>query len=117
MGAESGEREGWQVVRIDNERGLRPDVCANARALPLRRFPVDVLWASPRCIEFARATFPWLRKLYPNLEPDLSLAKAALDTRDFFRPGCWVLENTLHSRRCLVPILGAPRSTIPGHVF
>ena len=37
--------------------------------------------------------FDGLRKLYPNLEPDLSLAKAALDTRDFFRPGCWVLEK------------------------
>lgn len=53
---------GWRVIRVDIDPRFKPDIVADVRALPLRPFHVDVLWASPPCQEFARATLPWLKK-------------------------------------------------------
>jgi hypothetical protein len=40
---------GWRVIRVDIDPRFKPDIVADVRALPLKPFHVDVLWASPPC--------------------------------------------------------------------
>ena len=37
---------GWEVIRIDNDSKLRPDLIADVRELPIMCKP-DFIWASP----------------------------------------------------------------------
>lgn len=90
---------GWDVLTIDAERGRRPRVVADVRALPLAvRRPIDFLWASPPCTEFSDAN--------PNRpeRPSLDLIFAALIAIRDLQPRFWVLENV----RGAIPFLGIP---------
>lgn len=108
---------GWKVIRVDIDVRFKPDIVADVRSLPLKPFPVDVLWASPPCIEFARTAMPWLKKRFPNLIPDLSIAHACRVAIEEFKPAWWVIENTKHSLRWLRPILGPDAASCQGHHF
>lgn len=66
---------GWRVIRVDIDARFRPDLVADIRALPLRPFHIDVLWASPPCAEFTRQSLPWFKGKYPS--PSLDLVRAA----------------------------------------
>lgn len=111
---------GWRVIRVDIDPRFKPDIVADVRALPPLIMQPDVLWVSPPCIEFARLAMPWQRKRHPKLVetgPDLSIAKAARAAIDFFKPRWWVIENTIHSRKWLIPLLGHPTHNAGGHYF
>lgn len=106
---------GWTVIRVDIEPRFKPDIVADVRALPLRPFPVDLIWASPPCQEFSK----WgLRCFYPNPpEPDLSLALATKAIIERWRPQAWAIENVWASRKWLTPIFGPVRALPPGHAI
>lgn len=106
---------GWRVIRVDIERRFKPDTVADIRNLPLSPFPIDVLWASPPCVEFARIAMPWLS--HPTGEPDLSISLAVKRIIEQFQPRYFVVENTRHSRKWLTPVFGPVAATIPGHIF
>lgn len=90
----------WYVVRLDIEHRFHPDIVADIRKpLPLRPFPVTLLWMSPPCMEFARESLPWCRTGRP---PDLSLIQACLALPGIWQPRWWILENV----RGAVPYLG-----------
>jgi len=145
---------GWRVIRVDIEPRFKPDVVADIRNLPLMPFGIDVLWVSPSCDEFARATLHWKAKapwtpcpdcddfwcnihrkhVYdckcpgiedwiprspyePFGEPDISIVRAALQAVRDFNPRFWVIENTIHSRKWVTPILGPTAVSIAGHYF
>src|SRR5271167_1106320 len=88
---------GWKVIRVDIDPRFKPDIVADVRALPLRPFHVDVLWASPPCQEFSKQN---LRCFYPEPpEPELSIvALVVCPAIERFKPGCWVVENVLAAR-------------------
>lgn len=98
---------GWDVLTVDLDARHRPDVVADARALPLSLGPdvgrpVELLWCSPPCTEFSDAN--------PNapLRPSLDLMFAALSAVQAVRPRYWVLENV----RGAIPFLGVPAQKI-----
>ena len=113
---------GWKVIRTDIEPCFKPDFVADIRALPLKPFQVDVLWASPPCIEFTR----WGMRKYASwaftgkhvvTEPALDLTQAALDAVKLLNPRWWVIENVMFSRQFLTPLLGPVRAISGGHVL
>jgi hypothetical protein len=106
---------GWRVIRVDIDPGFKPNIVADVRALPLRPFHVEVLWASSVCTDFAK----WgMRCFYPNPpDPDLSLARAIKSTIDLFQPAAWIHENVWASRPFLTPIFGPVACLLPGHAL
>ncbi len=112
---------GWRVIRVDIDPHFKPDIVADVRALPLRPFHVDVLWASPPCTEFTKASLPqsWANtwKNPPNIEAGMILVRAAIASVDLVKPSFWLLENVLGSRKFIEPILGRASAIVPGHAF
>ena len=106
---------GWKVIRVDIDPRFKPDIVADVRALPLKPFHVDVLWASPPCTEFSKFG---LRCFYPNPpEPDLGIAEAIQAFIAHLRPRFWWIENVRSSRPWLSKLFGPVRANIPGHVL
>ena len=106
---------GWRVIRVDIDPRFKPDIVADVRALPLKPFHVDVLWASPPCTEFSKHG---LRCFYPDPpEPDLSISWGAWGAICLLRPKFWVVENVWASRPWLGKIFGPVRARPPGHAL
>jgi len=106
---------GWRVVTLDIDPGFKPSLVADVRALPLRPFAIDVLWASPPCQQFSRIGLPCF---FPNEpEPDLSIAYAVRDAIEYLRPRIWVVENVLPARRWFSKIFGPVMAMLPGHAL
>ena len=106
---------GWRVIGVDIEARFRPDVVADVRALPLKRFHVDLLWASIPCDGIARAMLPW--KYERPEDVDLSPAVATRQLIGELQPQTWIVECSRLSRRFLTPIFGAVRAQTTGHAF
>lgn len=114
---------GWKVIRVDIDPRFKPDIVADVRALPLKPFHVDVLWASPPCTEFTKAGQPasWCRgnrapATAQTIAASIELVKACRRAADFLRAR-WVIENVRGDRKYLTPILGQVRAMTSGHVF
>ena len=106
---------GWRVIRVDIDPRFKPDIVADVRALPLKPFHIDVLWASPPCQDFSK----WgLRCFYPKPpEPNLSIALGVKAEIERLTPACWVVENVWASRPWLSRIFGQVRAKPPGHAL
>ena len=98
---------GWRVIRVDIEERFKPDIVADVRTLPLTKFPVDFLWASPPCQEFSKHGM--MNRFYPDAPPpNLGLVHAVLDALNWFQPQWWAIENVSGARRFFSPFLGDP---------
>jgi hypothetical protein len=108
---------GWRVIRIDIDRRFRPDIVADVRALPLKPFHVDVLWASPPCQEFSKRCLPWFRNK-PNLqEPSIDCVLGVMRAIEATSPAYWIVENVRCARPWLNPLLGPVMWNSTGHVL
>lgn len=106
---------GWKVIRVDLDPRFKPDIVADVRALPLKPFHVDVLWASPPCTEFSKHQ---LKCFYPDAaEPSLEISEGVKAAIERLRPRFWVVENVWASRPWLVKIFGQVRAMPPGHAL
>lgn len=81
---------GWTVVTVDNEPAFAPDIVADLTTWSWDGGPVDLLWASPPCQEFAREFMPWCRT---GKAPSLDLVDATHRLVKEIRPRWWILEN------------------------
>ena len=106
---------GWTVIRVDIDPRFKPDIVADVRALPLKLFHVDVLWASPPCTEFSKFG---MRCFYPNPPaPDLSICQGVKDFIESVRPYQWIVENVWAARPYLSHIFGPVAAKPPGHAL
>lgn len=100
-GASSAMRErGWEVTTVDIEPAFEPDVVADMRAFTWSGGPVDLLWASPPCDEFAKESMPWCRT---GLPPRLDLVDAVYRLVREIRPRHWIIENVKGAQRWIGP--------------
>lgn len=106
---------GWKVITVDIDPRFKPTIVADVRALPLKPFHVDVLWASPPCQEFSRLGLPWFLNKGPLPNPDLSLVEGVQRAVEQLSPSWWIVENVRNSRKWISPILGAVRYCSTGH--
>src|SRR5271166_4289972 len=89
---------GWRVIRVDLMDDVRPDVVADIRALPLKRFPADLLWISTSCSQFTVWRLPWPSAVRARKPIDLSVELGARAFIEWFKPKTWILENVYSSR-------------------
>lgn len=103
---------GWDVVTIDIDPRFTPDVPADVLKLnkddifwATRSRPVDFLWASPPCVEFARESMPWCRT---GKAPSMDLVLATIALAKQVKPRWFALENVRGAVNYITPILGPP---------
>lgn len=100
-GASQAMRErGWDVITVELDPRFAPDVVADIREYRYDGPPLDLIWASPPCTEFARESMPWCKT---GQEPDLGLVAAALRVIAEARPRWWILENVRGAQAFLGP--------------
>lgn len=110
MGASAAMRErGWIVTTLDYDPKFGADITADVREWHYTGGPVDLLWMSPPCDEFARESMPWCKT---GKAPDMSIVRACLRLVREIKPRYWVLENV----RGALPYLGKP-STVVGPFY
>lgn len=111
-GASAAMRErGWHVIGVDSRAELEPDILADITSWRWDGGPVDLLWASPPCLEFARKD---KRCWYPDAaEPSCALVAAALRIVMEVRPRWWLLENARGAKPYLAGVLGVPGVSCP----
>lgn len=95
---------GWHVIRVDIDARFKPDIVADVRALPLKPFHVDVLWASPPCNDFSK--WGMLRTFYPNPpEPSLEIVEAIAGIVGYWEPAWYIVECTSGAQRFFRDVL------------
>jgi hypothetical protein len=81
---------GWEVVCVDIDPALEPDIVADLKTWHWEGRRPDLIWLSPPCDDFAREFMPWTRT---GRAPDLSLIKASKRIVKEAKPCFWILEN------------------------
>lgn len=97
---------GWQVITLDIDPQFNPDIVADLCEWVYHGPPVDLLWISPPCIDFARDHLPWIKT---DVLPDMSIARAARRHVDTIPARHWVVENVVGALRYFNPLFGEPR--------
>lgn len=96
-GASAAMRErGWDVVGVDSEQLLDPDVTADLSSWSYSGPAVDLVWASPPCVEFAKTD---KKCWYPDAPPpSMALVDAALRIIAEVKPRWFLIENVRGAR-------------------
>jgi len=109
---------GWQIVSVDNNPDLEPDILLDLTdEKAVAKFKLnteggfDLIVASPPCIEFYRVLAPFYPDDYGN-PPDMTLVNVCKEIIEWFSPTTWVLENTECGHRFIEPELGPFRQRI-----
>lgn len=117
----------WEVLRFDNNpllmevpntiiqdiNDLTPNQC---------ELFVDLVWASPPCVEFSGGFNSPKSKAsrtigLENYKPDMSLLCKAIELIAQIKPKYWVIENVAGSIRYFKEFLGEPRQIIGPYVL
>jgi hypothetical protein len=122
--SEAFVRDGWTVIRIENNMLLSG--VPHTRMLDISRWQewlddllieisetegesVSLIWASPPCREFTQAysgPIPRAKREGREFTPDLTLMEAAYDIICRVRPKHWVIENVVGAIEFFTPELG-----------
>jgi len=96
---------GYRVIGIDivpQPQYPGEFIQQDARTVDGRRWRgfVDVIVASPPCLEFTRHMLPWTKKRNPP-QPSLELVQTTYRLRDEIQPRFFILENVREAQRWL----------------
>jgi len=109
----------WAVLRYDNNAQLEhvasTTLCDLLTYKIECRHQIDLIWASPPCLEFSQAFAAprsKARREGIEFEPDLKLVTRAMEIIEELKPTHWVIENVVGAIADFEPLLGAPRQII-----
>ena len=111
---------GWDVLRFDNNPLLSE--VPYTRIFDILKMPdfeeaqwIDLIWASPPCVEFSLAYSSPKSKARRNgspYEPNLELMLKCKEIIEQSNPRYWVIENVIGAIKDFTPYLGTPRQII-----
>ena len=118
---------GWDVTRLENNpllSGVPNTEMCDVRNLVENPVdwggPIDLVWASPPCLEFSTAYMapgPKAIREGRDFEPDLTLLRVAKQIIDTLNPRWWVIENVSGASKIFSQELGMPPRQIVGPFF
>ena len=118
---------GWDVVRIEDNDALQfvPSTwIMDINDLNVENYDeidkVDLVWASPPCLEFSQAfnaPAPKAQREGRNFSPDLSLVERCKTIIEDVNPTYWCIENVVGAIKPLQPVLGNPRMIVGPYVL
>lgn len=94
---------GWEVITLDIEERFNPDIVVDVRSWKWGGGDLDLIWASPPCVEFSRESMPWCKT---GKEPDMSIYHACRRIIGQAKSRYWIIENV----RGAVAYFGTPKS-------
>ena len=120
------DHKDWQVIRIDNNPLLLehvPDMTlmsieeVHANLSVYSGLAIDLLWASPPCVNFSDACdAPKSKFIRENpgkkYQPDMTLIKMTLEIIEALKPRAWIIENVRGSIPYFTPLMGVPKVKI-----
>jgi len=111
------EFEGLEVLSLDIEQKLNPDVCIDILKWDYKIYPeghFDIIWASPDCRSWSVAGYGRHRQL-PSLIPKTETAilgelliHKTLEIINYFKPKIWFIENPRGLLRHFPPMKTLP---------
>ena len=111
------EFEGLEVLSLDIEQKLNPDVCIDILKWDYKIYPeghFDIIWASPDCRSWSVAGYGRHRQL-PDLNPKTHTAvlgelliHKTLEIINYFKPKIWFIENPRGLLRHFPPMKTLP---------
>lgn len=108
----------WEVVTVDNNPELEPDICCDIENLWLHpefqkwtKGHFDLIWASPPCIEFYKVLAPFHPEFYGK-HPSMELVETSKAIIDLLEPKWWVIENTRSGAKFIKKFLGNYRQVL-----
>jgi hypothetical protein len=109
----------WAVLRYDNNPRLADipltQICDLTEFEIKCRHDIELIWASPPCLEFSRgfnAPRPTAQRNGEEFEPDMTLVKAAIQMIKKLKPRWWIIENVGGAAKDFEELLGPPRQII-----
>lgn len=82
----------WQVISIDIDPDFEPDIVADVRNFTYQGvLPIDLVWASPPCNEFALWEQP--KQWHNRAIPDRTIWQACLRIIEEIQPKYYCIEN------------------------
>ena len=107
--------DNWEVITVDNNPELEPDICCDIKDLWLhpqfqkwKTHEFDLIWASPPCVEFFKVLAPFFPEYYGK-QPSMELVEESMAYINLLKPTWWVLENTKSGSEFIKKKLGARR--------
>tara|TARA_Y100001973_G_C5202504_1_gene338916 strand:- start:1020 stop:1622 length:603 start_codon:yes stop_codon:yes gene_type:complete len=123
----------WEVLRIENNTLLSGvpftemidviefrDTLASMMEEGFVPEPVDLLWASPPCVEFSLAygaPQSIAQREGKDYTPSMELVDATLDIIKMINPRYWIIENVRGAVKWFKPKLGAQQMVINHSIF
>ena len=105
----------WEVITVDNNPDLEPDICCDIENLWLhpefqkwKKYEFDLIWASPPCVEFYKVLAPFYPDHY-GTKPNMNLVESSIAIIELLKPTHWVIENTKSGAKFIKKKLGAWR--------
>ena len=105
------KERGWQVITVDIDPKFNPSLVSDIRYFHYDGPRPDLVWASPPCIEFTKASLPlsWACNQKSPPAPDVRLMLEAKRVIAEANPRYWVIENVRGAREYFEKHLGSPR--------
>jgi len=114
----------WSVLRYENNPLLADTpytiLCDITKHEFDIRHHVDLIWASPPCLEFSRgfaAPAPTAEREGRDFQPSLELVERAIEIIDQLKPTWWCIENVVGAIPHFEPLLGKPRQIVKPFVL
>ena len=110
----------WAVLRYDNNPKLAhvasTTLCDLLTYKIECRHLINLIWASPQCLEFSQAygapRSKARREGVEDFRPNMELCCRAIEIIEELKPKWWVIENVVGAIADFEPLLGPPRQII-----
>lgn len=101
---------GWKVITVEIDPCFHPDIIADITTFHYYGPTPDLIWASPECTEFTRASLPasWACNKNGKPDPDMAQVEAAIRIIEEVKPRWWIIENVRGAVPYFKPRLGPP---------
>jgi site-specific DNA-cytosine methylase len=110
------------IITVDIEPAFEPtlvwDISKHEsliRAIEAMDLPndgrIDIILASPPCVEFYKVAAPWFEDYYGKV-PSMDLVKSTMAIIDHFKPPIYIIENTKHGKKWICEEIGDIRHKI-----
>ena len=112
------KERGWEVITVELNPDFKPDICTDITGWSWSGPRPDLVWASPPCTEFSKASLPksWACNRTPPC-PDVGLMLQAKRIIEECNPRYWVIENVRGAKPFFGPWLGKPRKEVGSRIL
>lgn len=113
------KERGWQVITLDNNPEFKPDICQSIIGWQWDGDSPDLIWASPPCTEFSKASMPksWVCNRKNPARPNTFLLQEAIRVIEQSHPRFWVIENVRGAIPYFDYWLGPPKKRVGSRIL